>query len=55
MRPPKKYQDAFGHTPLSVEEEMPWKCRSLVNGTGTGALPVMEEVRREAERRRISR
>jgi NADPH:quinone reductase-like Zn-dependent oxidoreductase len=31
----------------------PWKCRRLVIGTGTGALPVMEEVKREADRRKI--
>src|SRR5215831_5074463 len=49
----KKFRDAFGHTPLSIEEEIPWKCRKLVIGTGTGALPVMEEVRQEAKRRRV--
>jgi hypothetical protein len=49
----KKFRDEFGHTPLSAEERIPWKCRSLVIGTGTGALPVMEEVKQEAERRKI--
>jgi len=49
----KKFRDAFGHTPLSIEEEIPWKCRKLVIGTGTGALPVMKEVKREATRRKI--
>ena len=48
----KKFRDAFGHTPLSVEEKIPWKCRRLVIGTGTGALPVMKEVKREAQRRK---
>lgn len=52
-KPSKKFRDAFGHTPLSLGEEIPWKCRRLVIGTGTGALPVMEEVKREAKRRRI--
>ena len=52
-KPSKKFRDAFGHTPLSVEEEIPWKCRRLVIGTGTGALPVMEEVKQEAKRRKI--
>jgi len=47
----KKYRDAFGHTPLSLEEQIPWKCRRLVVGTGAyGRLPVMEEVRCEAQR-----
>ena len=49
----KQFRDAFGHTPLSVEEKIPWKCRRLVIGTGTGALPVMKEVKREAQRRKI--
>ena len=52
-RASKKFREAFGHTPLSLEEEIPWKCRRLVVGTGTGALPVMDEVRREAKRRKV--
>jgi hypothetical protein len=52
-KPSKKFRDSFGHTPLSLEEEIPWKCRRLVVGTGTGALPVMDGVRREAERRKV--
>jgi hypothetical protein len=52
-KPSQKFRDSFGHTPLSVEEEIPWKCGRLVIGTGTGALPVMEEVKLEAERRKI--
>ena len=52
-KPSKKFKDTFGHTPLSVEEQIPWKCHRLVIGTGTGALPVMKEVEREAERRKI--
>jgi hypothetical protein len=44
----------FGHTPLSIEEDMPWKCRRLIIGTGTyGRLPVMKEVEREAKRREV--
>ena len=52
-RPSKKFRGDFGHMPLSIEEEIPWKCRRLVIGTGTGALPVMKEVKREAQRRKI--
>ena len=52
--PSKKFQEEFGHTPLSAEEKIPWKCRQLVIGTGAyGKLPVMQEVRREAERLKI--
>jgi hypothetical protein len=35
-KPSKKFRDAFGHTPLSIEEEIPWKCRRLV---GAGVIP----------------
>jgi len=49
----KKFRGEFGHTPLSLEEKILWKCRRLVVGTGTGALPVMEELKREAKRRKI--
>jgi hypothetical protein len=52
-KPSRKFRDTFGHTPLSVEEAIPWQCRRLVIGTGTGALPVMEQVQREAQRRKI--
>ena len=52
-KPSKKLRGVFGHTPLSLEEKMPWKCRRLVIGTGAGALPVMKEVKREAKRRKI--
>ena len=52
-KPSKKFREAFGHTPLSAKEEIPWKCRRLVIGTGTGALPVMDEVKKEAERRHV--
>ena len=53
-KPSKKFRDEFGHTPLSAEEEIPWKCRRLVIGTGTyGKMPVMMEVSREAKRRKV--
>jgi hypothetical protein len=52
-KPSKKFRDAFGHTPVSVEEKIPWKCRRLVIGTGTGALLVMDEVKKEAKGRKI--
>jgi hypothetical protein len=50
----KKFRETFGHTPLSVEENIPWKCTCLVIGTGAyGRLPVMDDVKREAEDRRV--
>ena len=53
-KPSKKFREAYGHTPLSIEEKLPWNCRRLVIGTGAnGMLPVMDEVKQEAERRKI--
>src|SRR5262245_30619621 len=49
----KKFREKFGHTPLSTEEIIPWKCKRLVIGTGAGALPVMDEVKKEAKRRHV--
>ena len=50
----KPFRGAFGHTPVSIGENIPWDCRHLVVGTGAdGALPVMEEVKREAARREV--
>ena len=52
-KPSKKFRERFGHTPLSIEEKIPWRYQQLVIGTGTGALPVMKEVKQEARRRKI--
>jgi hypothetical protein len=53
-KPSQQYHADFGHTPLSLEEKIPWKCRRLVIGTGAyGALPVMKAVRSEAKRRKV--
>ncbi|MCI0442647.1 MTH938/NDUFAF3 family protein, partial [bacterium] len=52
-KPSKKFREEYGHTPLSLEERIPWKCHRLIIGTGTGRLPVMKDVQREAKRREI--
>jgi hypothetical protein len=50
----KAFRDRFGHTPLSLEEDIPWDCERLVVGTGArSAMPVMKAVRREARRRGV--
>jgi hypothetical protein len=50
----RKFRGAYGHTPLSAAEDIPWRCRRLVIGTGAdGALPVMKQVRDEARRRDV--
>jgi hypothetical protein len=48
------FRDQFGHTPLSLQEKIPWKCKRLVIGTGMhGRLPVMEDVLDEAKKRGV--
>ena len=50
----RRFRGACGHTPLSAAEDIPWRCRRRVIGTGAGgALPVMRQVRDEARRRTI--
>ncbi len=53
-KPSKGFRDEFGHTPLSVEEKIPWKCERLIVGTGApGSLPIMPAVLEEARRRGV--
>ena len=52
--PSKQYREENGHTPLSIKEEIPWGGSQLIVGTGAyGRLPVMPEIREEAERRGV--
>ncbi len=53
-RPSKPLRASYGHTPLSAREDIPWRCRRLVIGTGAaGALPIAAEVVEEAGRRGV--
>jgi hypothetical protein len=53
--PSKQYREENGHTPLSIKEEIPWGGSQLIVGTGAyGRLPVMPEIREEAERRGVT-
>ncbi len=53
-KPSKHLKDRYGHTPLSLEEEIPWDCDTLIIGTGAnGRLPVTEDVTEEADRRGV--
>jgi hypothetical protein len=50
----REFRKEFGHTPLSLKEEIPWECKRLVIGTGMyGRLPVMDDVLAEARRRGV--
>jgi hypothetical protein len=53
-KPSREFRKDFGHTPLSLKEEIPWECKRLVIGTGIhGRLPVMDDVLAEAQRRGV--
>jgi hypothetical protein len=39
----RKFRGAYGRTPLSAEEDIPWRCRRLV----------IQQVRDEARRRKV--
>lgn len=53
--PSKKLRPAFGHTPVSIAEDIPWECRQLVIGTGvSGQMPVTPELRKAAEGRNVA-
>lgn len=53
--PSKDRKAEFGHTPLTAAEKIPWSASRLWIGTGAyGGLPVAEDVRAEARRRRVT-
>jgi hypothetical protein len=50
----RRFRGVYGHTPLSIAEDIPWHCRRLVIGTGAdGALPVMKQIQDKARRRKV--
>jgi hypothetical protein len=52
--PSKSLKTSYGHTPLSVGEEIPWSKPTLVVGTGhSGRLPVAPDIESEAEQRGV--
>jgi hypothetical protein len=51
----KPFRGPYGHTPLTAAEDIPWKCRRLVVGTGAnGALPILDVVVQEAAARQVA-
>jgi len=43
-------KSTYGHTPLTIHENIPWDCNTLIIGTGmNGSLPVANEVFKTAE------
>jgi hypothetical protein len=54
-KPSKAYKSRFGHTPLSVDEAIPWDCERLIVGTGAyGKLPIMDAVYQQAEEKGVA-
>ncbi len=50
----KHFREEYGHTPLSLDEDLPWGGKQFIIGTGMfGRLPVMPAVAKEAQRRGI--
>ncbi|MCS5639850.1 MAG: hypothetical protein NZ692_05690 [Candidatus Marinimicrobia bacterium] len=50
----KHLRSQYGHTPLGLDENIPWKCQELVIGTGFyGRLPITDEVTQTAERKGV--
>ena len=50
----KKYRDQFGHTPLSPDENIPWKCKHLIVGSGhSSSLTVMDGGYKKARRKSV--
>ncbi|MBP1705350.1 MAG: hypothetical protein H6Q36_1089 [Chloroflexi bacterium] len=53
--PSKAFRGAYGHTPVTAAEDLPWGGRLLLIGTGAdGALPIDPSVREEATRRGVT-
>src|SRR2546426_10795438 len=51
--PSKKQRVAYGHTPLSPDEAVPWSAPLLIVGTGAGGqLPITDDLYRAAAKRR---
>jgi hypothetical protein len=43
-------KETYGHTPLTVHENIPWDCDTLIIGTGmNGGLPITDEIFKTAE------
>jgi hypothetical protein len=52
--PSKPRKAEFGHTPLTADEAIPWSAPRLIVGTGaTGALPITDDLYREASKRDV--
>jgi hypothetical protein len=52
--PSRPLKGRHGHTPLSVNEDIPWSSPKLVIGSGySGRLPVLSEIEDEARKKNV--
>lgn len=52
--PSKIRRSEFGHTPLTIEESIPWDCEVLVIGKGmSNRLPITDEVKAMAKEKGV--
>jgi hypothetical protein len=50
----KEFKEKYNHTPLTDKENIPWKCKTLLVGTGfDGALPIDEKVYNKANKKSV--
>jgi hypothetical protein len=53
--PSKPYRSEYGHTPLTVHENIPWDCDTLVVGIGMSSrLPVTKAFKKEAKSKGVT-
>jgi hypothetical protein len=50
-KPSKHLREKYGHTPLTLQENIPWDCATLVIGKGmSNKLPITEAFKKEAKK-----
>ncbi len=51
----KSFKTDYGHTPLTLQENIPWDCDTLIIGIGmSGKLPITEAVKSKAKEKGIA-
>ena len=51
--PSRRFKSQFGHTPLTVYENIDWDCDTIIVGTGVyGSMPVTNEFKKEVALRK---
>lgn len=53
-KPSKHLKEKYGHTPLTLHEDIPWDCTTLVIGKGMSSrLPITDAFKEEAKKHGI--